>query len=110
MSSNEYCTLDRPCPMQFGTPTDVGKRSATPTSSWSRRLRGETSKGCQNCVILEGMLEAERKARCKSCKNCHEAREQCLDMGTVLYKIAQNLQQATDQLKSLKDSLMLQLI
>ncbi|PON83851.1 hypothetical protein TorRG33x02_204020 [Trema orientale] len=91
MSSNEYCTPNHTCPMQFGTLANVGKQSATPASSRSRRLRGGTSKGCQNCVILDGLLEAERKARHKSCKNYHEAREQCLDMGTVLYKIAQSL-------------------
>ncbi|PON44227.1 hypothetical protein TorRG33x02_331310 [Trema orientale] len=102
MSSNEYYTPNRTCPIQFGTPADVGKRSVTPASSRSRRLRGGTSKGCQNCVILEGMLEAERKARRKSCKNCHEAREQCLDIGTILYKMAQILQQATDQLRSIE--------
>ncbi|PON89204.1 hypothetical protein TorRG33x02_150670 [Trema orientale] len=102
MSSNEYCTPNRTCPMQFGTPADVGNRSAAPASSRSRRLRGGTSKGCQNCVILEGMLEAERRARRNSCKNCHKAREQCLDMGTVLYKIAQSLQQATDQIRSIE--------
>ncbi|PON79096.1 hypothetical protein PanWU01x14_015970 [Parasponia andersonii] len=81
MSSNDYYILNRPCPMQFSTPTDVGKRSATPASSQSRHLHGGTSKGCQNYVILKGILEAECKARRKSCKNYHEAREQCLDAG-----------------------------
>ncbi|PON54994.1 hypothetical protein PanWU01x14_191020 [Parasponia andersonii] len=52
LSSNEYCTLNRPYPKQFGTPADVDKRSTTPVSSRSRRLCRGTSKGCQNCVIL----------------------------------------------------------
>ncbi|PON48161.1 hypothetical protein PanWU01x14_239490 [Parasponia andersonii] len=99
MSSNEYCTLNCPCSMQFGTPTDISKRSATSTSPWSRHLRRGTSKDYQN-FILEGMLEVEHEERCKLCKNCHKAMEQCLDIGIVIYKIAQNLQQATNQLRS----------
>ncbi|POO00942.1 hypothetical protein TorRG33x02_031250 [Trema orientale] len=47
MSSNEYCITNRTYPMQFGTPADVGKRSATPTSSRSRHLHGEHQKAAK---------------------------------------------------------------
>ena len=36
------------------------------TSSHNRCLRGGSLKGYTNCVILQGMLEAEKKARHKA--------------------------------------------
>ncbi|PON52481.1 hypothetical protein PanWU01x14_208790 [Parasponia andersonii] len=48
MLSNKYYTPNCLCPHAIRHTDDVDKRSTTLASSWSRRLRGGTSKGCQN--------------------------------------------------------------
>lgn len=50
------------------------------------------------------MLEAEKRACRKASMTSKEAHDQCLDMGKVLYKMAQYLQQATDQLRKIEGS------
>ncbi|POO00829.1 RNA ligase/cyclic nucleotide phosphodiesterase [Trema orientale] len=89
------------CPMNCGSLPESVKRT-TGSSSQSHRLRSGCVGGCQNCVLLEGMLEAERKARRKACRNATEAREKCLHMGTTLFKIAQVLQEANEHLRSIE--------
>ena len=78
--------------------TPESLRRSVASSSRSRRLRSGAMGGCANCIILEGMLNGEKRARCKAFRNSKEARERCLDLGTVLYMVGQYLHQANEQL------------
>ncbi|PON63324.1 hypothetical protein PanWU01x14_132340 [Parasponia andersonii] len=87
------------CLMSCGIPTDSVKRRNG--SSISRWLRSGALGGCTNCVFLEGIVEAERKARRQACCNMTEAHKRCLDMGTILYDLGLALQKANDKLRAI---------
>ena len=81
--------------------TSESQKKSVASSNRSRRLCSGALRGCANCIILEGMLNGERKARHKTFQNSKEARERCLDLETVLYMVGQYLHQANEQFDTL---------
>ena len=54
--------------------------------------------GCLNCVALEGLLQTKHNERHHAATNVVKAHERCIDSGAALNKIANNLQQAYEEL------------
>ena len=79
MFSNKYGIPKHVCPMQCGSPREFVNK--TPQSNRSHRLCGGLVGSCPNNVILEGMLGAKRKVKCKTRQNSMEVREHCLENG-----------------------------
>ena len=99
---------NRSQPMHDLTPETVLRSVGTSSRSW--RLRSGALGGCTNCMVLEAILDGERKTRSKAYQHAREAHLRCLTLGTVLYKVGQLLNQENEELCTLRDSLRQRLI